>query len=258
MRLRQLLELSRRKDAYAVSEVAQRLVTDSEPIIRRVAALALESMVDAATDNVVRGVAVVALEAAVHDTDAKVQATAAKVLVTLKSIAPPPAPAATVRTAVATRSVVGGTVCNTRAPLIVRAENLTRTRGDVCAAFERATTLVAWPSSLSTANAFALRVTLKQFDRTGGGQLRCQVSITTLAQGATLNHISGGASVALNPGGAGNRSAGRYCVDAILENLLVTKVVPALQLASLPSVPSSPSAPAPTPAPSSSTPVPWP
>src|ERR1041385_3437715 len=53
-RLAEVLELSKRKDAKAVSDVSQRLMTDTDPTIRRVAALALDRMVDAATDNTAR------------------------------------------------------------------------------------------------------------------------------------------------------------------------------------------------------------
>lgn len=83
-RLAEVLRLSKRKDAQAVSDVSQSLMTDPDTTIRRVAALALARMVDAATNSTVRVVALSALQnAATHDPDPKVQTEAAKTVVRL-------------------------------------------------------------------------------------------------------------------------------------------------------------------------------
>jgi hypothetical protein len=244
-RLAEVLGLSKHKDATAVSEVSQRLMTDPDPTIRRVAALALERMIDAATGNTVRGVALGALQqAATHDPDPKVQADATKVLARLNGTASqqpapatpwaPPTPTPSNPTLVPMPPAAGmGAVC-TSIPVIVRALNLTGKRIDVCAAFQRASSQAKWPSSLSAST--ALRVELTKLDRVGSGPLVCKVTITTSSQNGTQSQASGGASVSWNPNG-GNRFAGRDCVDAIMENLLVTKVVPGLQVANSTSAP---------------------
>jgi hypothetical protein len=104
---------------------------------------------------------------------------------------------------------------------------------------------------------FALRVELTQLDRVGSGQLVCKVAITMSSQNGTQSQASGRASVSWNPNG-GNRYAAGDCVDAIVENLLVIKVIPALQVANSTPAPAV-AAPAPaasSPATGSSTPVP--
>jgi hypothetical protein len=268
VRLAELLRLAKRNDAKAVSEVSQRLMTDPDTTNRRVAALALDRMVDVATVNVVLGVALGALQhAATHDPDPKVQAAAAKVLVRLKRIASqqptpatpwvPPTPTPSNPTVVPippTGTSAGtGAVCKSL-PVFVRALNLTGKRIDVCAALQRASSQATWPSSLPS-NAIALRVELTQLDRVGSGPLRCKVTITTSSQNGVQSQASGGAAVSWNASG-GNRYAARDCVDAIVENLLVTKVVPALQVATTAAPVVSAPAPAASAAPGSSTPVP--
>jgi hypothetical protein len=275
-RLAELLLLGKRKDAIAVNEVAHRLVTDRDPVNRRVAALVLGGIVDAATDSAALGAAITALEtAALHDVDPRVQASAAHALPTLKNIvalrvarsvgavvAKAPSPPANPVSELASRARVGGSACHTAAPAIVGAENLTQRNVDLCDAFEHAASRVAWPSALSTSNGFALRVTLTQLDVSRDRTLRCQLSITTFSQAATLHVVSGSALVSLDPSDRGNREAERDCLEAVVESLLVNKVVSALQAPSSPAGPSSSSAPgtaAPVGAPSSpgsSTPAP--
>lgn len=85
MRLAATLALSKSKDPRAVLAVSGSLTRDSDPTIRRVSALALEKMVDAATAEDARELSLDALErAAKNDRDPKVRSTAAA---TLKSLA---------------------------------------------------------------------------------------------------------------------------------------------------------------------------
>ena len=85
VRLAATLALSKSKDARAVLAVSGSLTHDDDATIRRVSALALEKMVDAATAEDARELALDALErAAARDRDAKVKSTAAD---TLKSLA---------------------------------------------------------------------------------------------------------------------------------------------------------------------------
>jgi hypothetical protein len=85
VRLAATLALSKSKDARAVLAVSGALTRDADPTIRRVSALALEKMVDAATADDARELAFAALEKAVRsDSDVKVKSTAES---TLKSLA---------------------------------------------------------------------------------------------------------------------------------------------------------------------------
>ena len=86
VRLAATLSLSKSKDARAVLAVAGELENDEDPTIRRVAALALEKMVDQTTADDAKTLAFTALETARDtDGDAKVKSTASS---TLKALAP--------------------------------------------------------------------------------------------------------------------------------------------------------------------------
>lgn len=76
-----VLALGKSKDPRAVIAVSGSLNTDSEPTIRRIAALALVNMIDGKTPDDARQLAIDALEkAAKSDKDAKVRETAQNVL----------------------------------------------------------------------------------------------------------------------------------------------------------------------------------
>ena len=238
-RLAEVLRSSKRNDAQAASDVTQRLTTDPDTTIRRVAALALTKMADAATSNAVRSVAISALQnAATHDPNPKLQAEAAKALARLQAPKHPtpaipwaPSTPTPSKPTLLPSPPATGIVC-TSIPVIARVLNLTGKRIDVCAAFQRASSQVTWPTALPTAT--AMRVELTQLDRVRSGPLICRVTITTSSQNGPQSQASGGASVSWDPSG-GNRFAERDCVDAVVESLLVTKVVPGLQAAGSPS-----------------------
>jgi hypothetical protein len=81
VRLAATLQLAKSKDARAVLGVSGVLENDKDPTVRRVAALALEKMVDERTPDDARELALASLEqAAKHDKDAKVKSTAATAL----------------------------------------------------------------------------------------------------------------------------------------------------------------------------------
>ena len=87
VRLAATLALSKSKDARAVLAVSGSLTNDDDPTIRRVSALALEKMVDAATADDAKALAFDALErAARSDRDAKVKITAADTLKALAAV----------------------------------------------------------------------------------------------------------------------------------------------------------------------------
>ncbi|MBA3542712.1 MAG: HEAT repeat domain-containing protein [Deltaproteobacteria bacterium] len=86
VRLASALALAKSKDPRAIIALADALSHDSDDTVRRVAALALEKMVDASTPNDARELALTALDAASKsDLDAKVRDTATK---TLKVLTP--------------------------------------------------------------------------------------------------------------------------------------------------------------------------
>jgi hypothetical protein len=147
-----------------------------------------------------------------------------------------------------------GLACTTTAPVTVVVTNVTRTRGDLCGAFARAASHVAWPTSLPPNTGFAVDVMLGRLDLSSD-EMHCAMQVTTTSsQQGTLDQTSASAKVVWNAGSGGDRHAARDCVDALLENVLEYKVVPALQASIAPSAPSPTSAP--SPAPSSSTAVP--
>jgi hypothetical protein len=79
VRLAAALALGRSRDPRAVIGLAEAVTRDDEPTIRRVAASALEKMVDAHTADDARELAIAALEkAATEDVDERVRAVAAK------------------------------------------------------------------------------------------------------------------------------------------------------------------------------------
>jgi HEAT repeat protein len=87
VRLAATLQLAKSKDARAVLGVSGVLENDKDPTVRRVAALALEKMVDERTPDDARELALASLEqAAKHDKDAKVKSTAATALRALASV----------------------------------------------------------------------------------------------------------------------------------------------------------------------------
>jgi len=78
VRLAATLALSKSKDARAVLAVADTLSHDEDPTVRRVAALALEKMIDAHTPEDAKQLGLAALDnAAANDVDARVRGTAA-------------------------------------------------------------------------------------------------------------------------------------------------------------------------------------
>jgi hypothetical protein len=87
VRLAAALALSKSRDPRAVIGLAESVTRDDEPTIRRVAALALERMVDARTADDARELAIAALEkAATTDVDDRVRESAAKALKALAKL----------------------------------------------------------------------------------------------------------------------------------------------------------------------------
>jgi hypothetical protein len=87
MRLAAALALSKSKDARSVIALADALMRDTDPTIRRVSALALEKIVDERTEDDAKELALEAVErAAKHDRDEKVKATAAAALRSLSGL----------------------------------------------------------------------------------------------------------------------------------------------------------------------------
>jgi len=96
VRLAAALALSKSKDARAVLAVSDTLSHDEDPTVRRVAALALEKMIDAHTAEDAKELGLAALDnAAANDADERVRGTASaslRVLASLRKHAKPGAP----------------------------------------------------------------------------------------------------------------------------------------------------------------------
>jgi hypothetical protein len=87
MRLAAALALSKSRDPRAVIALADALMSDADPTIRRVSAIALEKMVDERTAPDAKELAIDAVERAAHkDRDEKVKATAAAALRSLAGL----------------------------------------------------------------------------------------------------------------------------------------------------------------------------
>ena len=90
VRLAAALALAKSKDARAVLAVADALARDEDPTVRRVAALALERMIDAHTPEDAKELAFSALDTAVaDDTDPKVRSTSEGALRVLAPVRKP-------------------------------------------------------------------------------------------------------------------------------------------------------------------------
>ncbi|HEX4455113.1 MAG TPA: HEAT repeat domain-containing protein [Kofleriaceae bacterium] len=93
VRLAAALALSKSKDARAVLAVADALSHDEDPTVRRVAALALEKMIDIHTPDDAKQLGLGALEAAAaNDADERVRGTAETTLRALASVKKRPKP----------------------------------------------------------------------------------------------------------------------------------------------------------------------
>jgi hypothetical protein len=147
--------------------------------------------------------------------------------------------------------------------VVVVTENVTSSRGDLCAAFNRSTNQLGY-ASVFGAGKFEIHIQLSKLsrlsNRVGTPEFQCQLGIVVSSNSVGLGAVSGGARVNMAPDGTGyERVAVRDCIDAVLADLMTKKVVPLMQqyVAGLAPPANSPGAPNPTPAqPAPSAPAP--
>jgi len=125
---------------------------------------------------------------------------------------------------VAIASPVVSARCTTSLPLQVSVENRTRVRGDLCAAFERVAGsvpgAVAWSSP-----PIELHVALAKLE--GRNPTQCELTIAAKQGSIDIANAAGGAKVTTEAGN--DRFGARDCVDAVIEDLLMRKIWPAVQ-----------------------------
>jgi hypothetical protein len=106
----------------------------------------------------------------------------------------------------------------TALPIVVTAENLTRSQGDLCAAFVRSISKLQNTNTLGVGG-FEVHVQLSKL--ASSPDVSCKLSISVLSNGSYLASASGSAKASVS-----GRYARRDCIDVVLEDMMVRKVVP--------------------------------
>jgi hypothetical protein len=249
VRLAAVLALSHSKDARAVLAVSTALSHDSDEKIRRIAALALEKMVDAKTAEDAREIAIESLEKATkNDSDPKVRETASNALRSFeswreskssKSGASSGKPAVFVNIDAATDQ-------SKKAPKDAP-DRLVRV---VRKGIERTGYATSWPGGLPTgkdlssnrAQGFIVASTVKKIEVTKGGRqttIACTVAIRVAPWGgkdggekweANRAASASGSAKAMTGNSANDISSGmRDCLEAVAEDVTNRQVVPFLK-----------------------------
>jgi hypothetical protein len=117
--------------------------------------------------------------------------------------------------------------CPSTSPFEVTAKNRTPAQVDLCAAFDGAFAKAAQASGLGT-EAVELEVDLTEVEVTS--VVKCHLRLTPTANGKTLTLATGAAAAAPRPSEAADSPAlAQDCVDVVVDNLLTSKVIPAVQ-----------------------------
>ncbi len=243
VRLAATLALSKSKDARAVLAVSGSLTSDSDPTIRRVSALALARMVNAATAEDARELALEALEQAAHtDHDAKVKSTAADTLKSLSGL----------RRARASNlpsvfvNIDRATDQSRKAPKDAPDRVLRIVRRGI----ERTGYATTWPGGLPTSKelsqsrsqAYIVAANVKQIDVTKGPRqttIACTVAIRVAPWGGKDGGEKWEANKAASASGSARATTGnsqrdvmsgmRDCLEAVAEDVTNRQVVPFLK-----------------------------
>lgn len=243
VRLAATLALSKSKDARAVLAVSGSLTSDSDPTIRRVSALALARMVNAATADDARELALDALERAAHgDHDAKVKSTAADTLKSLSGLrrarasnAPP-----------VFVNIDRATDQSRKAPKDAPDRVLRIVRRGI----ERTGYATTWPGGLPTSKellqsrsqAYIVAANVKQINVTKGPRqttIACTVAIRVAPWGGKDGGEKWEANKAASASGSARATTGnsqrdvmsgmRDCLEAVAEDVTNRQVVPFLK-----------------------------
>jgi hypothetical protein len=247
VRLAAVLALSKSKDARAVLAVSNAVTRDADEKIRRVAALALERMIDASTADDARELAFASLDKAARgDRNSNVRATANK---TLKSLAALRAKGS------ATRVGKGPAVFINIDPATDQSKKAPKDAPDrlvkiVRKGIERTGYSTSWPGGLPTqkdlssskSQAYIVASTVKKIEVTKGGKqttIACTVAIRVAPWGgkdggekweANRAASASGSAKAMTGNSANDISSGmRDCLEAVAEDVTTRQVVPFLR-----------------------------
>ncbi len=250
VRLAAALALSRSRDARAVIAVADALANDADPTIRRVAALALEKMVDSRTPDDARELGLTALEeASTRDRDAKVRDTAAKSLKALAALRRKKGTSS--RTSSSNKpSVFVNVDPTTDQSKLLPKEASDRIMKIVKSNVERTGYATSWPGGLPTSaeltssrsRAFIVASTVKKLSITKSGamtQIACTVGIRVAPWGGKDGGEKWEANKAASASGSAKATTGnrerdiqggvRDCIEAVAEDVTSRQVVPFLK-----------------------------
>ena len=243
VRLAATLQLAKSKDARAVLGVSGALENDKDPTIRRVAALALEKMIDDRTADDARELAFTALErAAKSDGDAQVKSTAATALKALASMR---------KSAKATISAKPAVFVNIDMA-IDQSKKAPKDAPDRVArivkkSIERTGYATSWPGGLPTskdlsssrAQAYIVASTVKKIEVTKGPRqstIACTVAIRVAPWGGKDGGEKWEANKAASASGSAKAMTGnsdrdvqsgmRDCLEAVAEDVANRQVVP--------------------------------
>jgi hypothetical protein len=244
VRLAATLQLAKSKDARAVLGVSSALENDKDPTIRRVAALALEKMVDEHTADDARELALSALEqAAKHDRDAKVRSTSATALRVLASVRTPAKATIGARPAVFVNIDMA----------IDQSKKAPKDAPDRVARIEKKSIesktgyATSWPGGLPTskdlssskAQAYIVASTVKKIEVTKGPRqstIACTVAIRVAPWGGKDGGEKWEANKAASASGSAKAMTGnsdrdvqsgmRDCLEAVAEDVANRQVVP--------------------------------
>jgi hypothetical protein len=254
VRLAAVLALSKSKDPRAVLAVSNTMNRDDDPTIRRVAALALEKMIDASTAADARELAFGSLDrAAKNDSDSKVRETAQKTLKALGGLRNVSKPATTMA---ATTAATKPSVFVNIDPATDQSKRAPKDASDrvvkiVKKSIERITGYsTSWPGGLPTSKdlasnksqAYIVASTVQKIDVTKGPR-QTTIACTVAIRVAPWSGKDGGekweANRAASASGSAKATTGnspndinsgmRDCIEAVAEDVTNRQVVPFLK-----------------------------
>jgi hypothetical protein len=245
VRLAAVLALSKSKDARAVLAVSNAVTRDKDDKIRRVAALALEKMVDGSTAPDALELAIISLEKALGDSDGHVRETATKSLRTLTPLRAKPNAKASKGPAV----FVNIDTATDQSKMVTK-DASDRLVKIVRKGIERTGYSTSWPGGLPTqkdlssnkSQAYIVASTVKKIEVTKGGKqttIACTVAIRVAPWSgkdggekweANKSASASGSAKAMTGNSANQISSGmRDCLEAVAEDVTTRQVVPFLK-----------------------------
>ena len=242
------LALSKSKDARAVLAVSDTLSHDEDPTVRRVAALALEKMIDAHTPDDAKQLGLAALDAAAaNDADERVRGTAETTLRALSSLRKRAKPASSHGEAVPVFVNIDPTIDQSRKAPTDAADRITKV---VKQNIEKTGYATSWTGGLPTqadlaqasTRAFIVAATVKKIDVSKVGR-QMEVACTVAIRIAPWAGKDGGekweANKAASASGSAKAMTGssdrevssgmRDCLEAVSEDVTSRQVLPFLR-----------------------------